>query len=268
MRGFFGDGIADRLMIPYARKLWTVEPAEMDFAWIGNRVPTPDVERIIAGALSDDVEQVGATAHFWYPERGGIEALPRALGERVENVHLERGRADRPRRRNGVFRDGERRRLRRTIYTLPLSQVAALVPDASRPRPRGVRRAALAGDLLRQPRRRPAETSPTSTGSTSTRTSSRSTGCRSRPTSRLHNVPTGKSSISMEISFSERSHSTASAILDEALAALRRAEILAAERSRRRPRRGGDRSGVRHLRSRSRGRTSRRSAPGSPSTGS
>ena len=46
----------------------------MDFSWIGQRVPTPDVERILTGALTDDVAQVGATAHFWYPWRGGIEA--------------------------------------------------------------------------------------------------------------------------------------------------------------------------------------------------
>ena len=72
-------------MIPYARKIWTIEPREMEFGWIDRRVPTPDVERIIAGAVSDDVGQVGATSHFWYPKDGGIEALPRA-GERVENV--------------------------------------------------------------------------------------------------------------------------------------------------------------------------------------
>src|SRR6185295_14758808 len=77
MRGFFGDGIADHLMIPYARKIWTVEPSEMDFSWIGRRVPTPEFERIIAGALSNEVSQVGATSHFWYPRSGGIEPLPR-----------------------------------------------------------------------------------------------------------------------------------------------------------------------------------------------
>src|SRR6266508_1129802 len=64
MCGFFGNGIAERLMIPYARKLWTVEPAVMDFSWIGRRVPTPDLERILTGALTDDVDQVGATAQF------------------------------------------------------------------------------------------------------------------------------------------------------------------------------------------------------------
>ena len=130
MRGFFGDGITEHLMAPYARKVWTVEPSEMDFAWIDRRVPTPDVERIIAGALSEDVEQVGATAHFWYPKRGGIEALPRALGERVGDVQLGRAveRIDVAARTVG-FRDGGRVTFDRMIYTLPLSHLASFVPD-------------------------------------------------------------------------------------------------------------------------------------------
>ena len=98
MRGTFGDAISDRLMIPYARKIWTVEPDTMDFDWIGRRVPTPDVERIILGALTDDVEQIGATAQFWYPWRGGIEALPTALAKRVGGSRDEpRGQPRRPR---------------------------------------------------------------------------------------------------------------------------------------------------------------------------
>jgi protoporphyrinogen oxidase len=130
MHGFFGDGIAERLMIPYARKLWTVEPSTMDFNWIGRRVPTPEVERIIAGALHDDVEQVGATAEFWYPRRGGIEALPRALGERVGDVHLgaELERLE-PRRRRLTFRGGDAVSFDRAIYTLPLNTLTTLVPD-------------------------------------------------------------------------------------------------------------------------------------------
>ncbi len=121
MRGFFGDGIADHLMIPYARKIWTVEPSTMDFSWIGRRVPTPDFERIVAGAVSDEVAQVGATASFWYPKRGAIEPLPKALGERVGNVHLGR-RAERlelPGKRI-VFADGEVVPFDKLIFSLPL----------------------------------------------------------------------------------------------------------------------------------------------------
>jgi protoporphyrinogen oxidase len=130
MRGFFGDGIADRLMIPYARKLWTVEPSTMDFDWIGRRVPTPEVDRILIGALTDDVEQVGATAHFWYPWRGGIEALPRALAERVDGIEFGRevqlidvG------QRVVELADKERIAFDELIFTLPLASLPRFMPD-------------------------------------------------------------------------------------------------------------------------------------------
>jgi protoporphyrinogen oxidase len=129
MRGFFGNGIADRLMIPYARKLWTIEPSAMDFSWIGQRVPTPDVERILTGALTDDVAQVGATAHFWYPWRGGIEALPRALAERIEDIQLGRELEHIDvKRRAVVLTDGERLAYDRLLLTLPLNDLPSWIP--------------------------------------------------------------------------------------------------------------------------------------------
>ncbi|HEX2222984.1 MAG TPA: FAD-dependent oxidoreductase [Thermoanaerobaculia bacterium] len=127
MRGFFGEGIAEHLMIPYAKKIWTIDPSEMDFSWIGRRVPTPDVERIIAGALTDDVSQVGATAYFWYPKHGGIEPLPRALGARLQNVHLDRRveRIELP-GKNLVFADGEVVPFEKLLYSLPLPLIPKL----------------------------------------------------------------------------------------------------------------------------------------------
>ncbi len=121
MRGFFGEGIADHLMIPYAKKIWTIEPELMDFSWIGRRVPTPNYQRIISGALSDEVDQVGATAQFWYTKRGGIEPLPRALAARVDNLHLERTavKIELPEKRV-VFSDGAVVPFRRLVYSLPL----------------------------------------------------------------------------------------------------------------------------------------------------
>jgi UDP-galactopyranose mutase len=121
MRITFGDAIADRLMIPYARKLWTIEPSEMDFSWIGRRVPTPDVERIVAGALTDDVAQIGATSSFWYPWKGGIESLGRALAARVAGIQLghEMRRVD-MRRRVISLANGDELEFDRLVFTLPL----------------------------------------------------------------------------------------------------------------------------------------------------
>jgi protoporphyrinogen oxidase len=226
MRGFFGDGIAERLMIPYARKVWTVEPAEMDFAWIERRVPTPEVDRIIAGALSDDVEQVGATAHFWYPQQGGIEALPRALGERVAGVRLGREveRID-VAERSILFADGERVGFDRMIYTLPLSQLASLVPAL----PEHVRSAC---DGLRYQ-----GIFCLNLGVDRPRISDKHWVYfyeEEFPFHRLsfpgnftpENVPVGKSSISMEIAFSDVAPLDRDGIVESAIDALRVAGIL------------------------------------------
>jgi UDP-galactopyranose mutase len=226
MRGFFGDGIAEHLMIPYARKVWTVEPTEMDFDWIERRVPTPDAKRIIAGALSDDVDQVGATAHFWYPKRGGIEALPRALGSLVGNVLLEREveRIDIG-RRTASFRDGAEVAFDRMIYTLPLSELGSLVSEL----PSHVR---VACDALRYQ-----AIYCLNVGVDRPNISDKhwvyfyEDGF---PFHRLsfpgnftpHNVPPGKSSISMEIAFSDTVPLDREHIVDRALEALIKAGIL------------------------------------------
>jgi protoporphyrinogen oxidase len=121
MRAMFGSAIAERLMIPYARKIWTVEPSGMDFNWIGRRVPTPDVDRIVLGALTDDVAQVGSTSHFWYPWEGGIASLGQALAGRVTGIELgrEMTAVDLGRRVISVA-DGDEVPFDRLIFTLPL----------------------------------------------------------------------------------------------------------------------------------------------------
>ena len=121
MRAMFGDAIAERLMIPYARKIWTVEPSTMDFSWIGRRVPTPDVDRIVTGALTDDVAQVGATSHFWYPWEGGIASLGRALAERVTGIELGREMTSVDVARRVIrLADGDELAFDRLVFTLPL----------------------------------------------------------------------------------------------------------------------------------------------------
>jgi protoporphyrinogen oxidase len=130
MRAMFGEAIAERLMIPYARKIWTVEPSTMDFNWIGRRVPTPDVDRIVAGALTDDVAQVGATSHFWYPWDGGIDSLGRALAERVTGIELGREMtAVDVSRRIVTLADGDEVPFDRLVFTLPLCFLPHWVED-------------------------------------------------------------------------------------------------------------------------------------------
>jgi len=84
----FGKGIAEHLMIPYSERIWTISTKEMNFDWIARRVPEPDFEAILRGALTDETKLAGFNKDFWYPIEGGIEALPSAMAQQVDNINL------------------------------------------------------------------------------------------------------------------------------------------------------------------------------------
>jgi protoporphyrinogen oxidase len=127
----FGSGITRHLMGPYAVKLWTVDPSEMSYTWIGDRVPVPEMEQIIGGALADVEDRFGFNPDFWYPREGGIESLPRAFlpavsrrlktGMRAVKIDLAGRRVH--------FSDGSSTGYRRLVYTLPLPELTSLVDD-------------------------------------------------------------------------------------------------------------------------------------------
>lgn len=71
----WGWGIAKHFAIPYNRKLWGVPLSEMETSWLGGRVPMPDLEEMIEGALQPTPKPMGPNARFGYPLRGGFQTL-------------------------------------------------------------------------------------------------------------------------------------------------------------------------------------------------
>ena len=71
----WGAGIAKHFAIPYNRKLWAVPLSEMETSWLGGRVPLPNLEEMIDGALSPVAKPMGPNARFGYPLRGGFQSL-------------------------------------------------------------------------------------------------------------------------------------------------------------------------------------------------
>ncbi|GAG73794.1 unnamed protein product [marine sediment metagenome] len=85
----FGKGITDYLMVPYAYRIWTISPEKMNYDWIKRRVPTPDIEEIIDGAIRDSSKEVGFNIEFWYPVKGGVQALPNGFLNHIKIVNLD-----------------------------------------------------------------------------------------------------------------------------------------------------------------------------------
>lgn len=129
----WGAGIARHFAIPYNRKLWKVPLDQMETSWLGGRVPLPDLEEMIDGALSPAPKPMGPNARFGYPLRGGFQALmdgflPHLRADlklETEAVRLS------PSRRTVILSDGSTVDYDAVISTIPLPRLVRLLgPEA------------------------------------------------------------------------------------------------------------------------------------------
>ena len=82
----FGKGLAEKYLIPYNEKIWNVPAEELGLEWVEGRVPKPPLEDVIKAAVGVETEGYTHQLYFNYPLRGGIESLPRAIEQKVENI--------------------------------------------------------------------------------------------------------------------------------------------------------------------------------------
>jgi UDP-galactopyranose mutase len=125
----WGAGVAKHFAIPYNRKLWTVPLAEMETSWLGGRVPLPNLEEMIEGALRPVGKPVGPNARFGYPLRGGFGALvngflPLLAGELRTNAMVARVF---PNAHKVQLADGAIYRYEKLISTAPLPKLINMI---------------------------------------------------------------------------------------------------------------------------------------------
>lgn len=84
----FGPGIGEIFMRPYNAKVWAREPERMAWHWIGDRVATVDLPRVVENVrLHRDDVSWGPNNRFRFPRRGGTGAIWRTLGDRLAARH-------------------------------------------------------------------------------------------------------------------------------------------------------------------------------------
>lgn len=118
----WGAGVARHFALPYNRKLWAVPLTEMETSWLGGRVPLPDLEEMIAGALQPVPPPMGPNARFGYPLKGGFQALmdgflPHLRGELRCNSRVQQISAAKHELR---LTDGSRIGYDQLVSTMPL----------------------------------------------------------------------------------------------------------------------------------------------------
>lgn len=130
----FGQGVADIFLLPYNFKVWAHPPALMSHQWVGERVATVDLDRVIDNViLGRDDPAWGPNNTFQFPVQGGTGAIWKAVAGLVPSSHFQYNSA--------VTRIDTSRHIVRTclgdehaydvlISTLPLDTLASLLGDS------------------------------------------------------------------------------------------------------------------------------------------
>ena len=129
----FGDGLCDTFMYPYNFKVWAYLPRKLGVGWMGERVATVDLARVLRNLVHqrDDVSW-GPNATFRFPLHGGTGAIWDALAAKLPADRVATGR--RVTRVDTVdrvahFTDGTAERYDRLLSSMPLDELLRSLSD-------------------------------------------------------------------------------------------------------------------------------------------
>ncbi len=80
----YGERITDSFFELYTKKYWTLSSAEMGTSWIGPRLYSPDLEKILIGAMSEQKETISYASEVRYPFQGGFEAFYNSVTKDID----------------------------------------------------------------------------------------------------------------------------------------------------------------------------------------
>jgi len=140
IRASFGDGIAQLFLLPYNFKVWAYPPEELSYTWVGERVASVDLERVVFNMLDNRADVAwGPNNQFQFPLRGGTGEIWRRLAALLPAGSLQFGKklvgVDTAQKRLR-FLDGSAEPYDTLISTMPLdtligrSDLEALKPAA------------------------------------------------------------------------------------------------------------------------------------------
>ena len=75
----FGPIFAHNFAAPYTRKYWTRDPKNLSTDWLGERVLSPEISDVVAGAKGPSGRKMNYITRVRYPRSGGYQGFARKL---------------------------------------------------------------------------------------------------------------------------------------------------------------------------------------------
>ncbi|HVS09020.1 MAG TPA: FAD-dependent oxidoreductase [Planctomycetota bacterium] len=126
VRWRFGEGIARHFMDPYNDKVWKRDLRSLSSDWVAGRVPDAPIEDVLRSAVGIRTEGYTHQSTFYYPERGGFQAITDGIGAAIaDRVRLSTPVGDVTRHGEAWRVDGED--FDCVVSTLPLTDLPDIV---------------------------------------------------------------------------------------------------------------------------------------------
>ena len=131
MRINLGEGISEFFMIPYNKKCYCIEPREISLDFLGQHIPRFSVEEIKKGAMNDMANsKAGHYSKFYYPKKGGIDNLIKAISKRVKSVNLNEKVIEVDLTKKKVLTEKGGYSYKNLISTIPIKELAGIIKNA------------------------------------------------------------------------------------------------------------------------------------------
>ena len=129
-----GEGIADVFMRPYNFKVWAFPPDELSAEWVGDRVATSNLEKLIHNTKTqtDDVGW-GPNSTFRFPASGGTGRIWSALASKLPQNNLKPSttvRSINPHEKTVSCENGDKFAYDALISTIPMNELITLLTDS------------------------------------------------------------------------------------------------------------------------------------------
>ena len=128
-----GEGIADVFMRPYNFKVWAFPPDQLSAEWVGDRVATSNLEKLIHNTKTqtDDVGW-GPNSTFRFPASGGTGRIWSALASKLPQKNMKASTtvtSINPHEKTVCCQNGGKFSYDALISTIPMNELVTLLTD-------------------------------------------------------------------------------------------------------------------------------------------
>jgi protoporphyrinogen oxidase len=131
LQASYGEEIARRFYYAYTRKYWTVEPEALTTSWIGSRLNTPDIEKMLFGAFSPFTGNDYYAKEMRYPAgNGGYETFLKPLLDGLSVEYRKKAININLAEKYVQFSDGTQCRYKKLVSSIPLPELVRIIEQA------------------------------------------------------------------------------------------------------------------------------------------